>query len=139
MFIFTERHGDGLPRFSGSSHHGGGGIGAPSRSVRPSSECHQGDIRDVYATAPCDSPWHTKSRASNAFSLQHLQRQQALDELLNDIREWRSASHPALRAFWRTLALHDIARFKRDHLQPERAAFSAAVERSKQRIQREAA
>jgi hypothetical protein len=60
-------------------------------------------------------------------------RQQSLDEVLNDLREYRAASHPALRAFWRRLALHDIARFRRDHLDPERAAFEAAVRRS-QRI-----
>jgi hypothetical protein len=62
-----------------------------------------------------------------------LLRQQALDELLNDLREYRAASHPALRAFWRTLALHDIARFRRDHLIPERAAFEAAVARQQSR------
>jgi hypothetical protein len=56
-----------------------------------------------------------------------LLRQQALDELLNDLAEYRAASHPALRAFWRKLAQHDIARFRRDYLRPERAAFEAAV------------
>ena len=60
-------------------------------------------------------------------------RQQALDELLNDIREYRAASHPAMRAFWRRLALHDIRRFRRDFLDPERAAFLAAVERQQAR------
>jgi hypothetical protein len=38
-----------------------------------------------------------------------------------------------MRAFWRRLALHDIARFRRDYLQPERDAFEAAVA-SSQRI-----
>jgi hypothetical protein len=38
-----------------------------------------------------------------------------------------------MRAFWRRLALHDIARFRRDHLIPERAAFEAAVAASKLR------
>jgi hypothetical protein len=60
-------------------------------------------------------------------------RQQSLDEVLNDLREYRAASHPALRAFWRRLALHDIARFRRDHLIPERAAFEAAVARQQSR------
>lgn len=60
-------------------------------------------------------------------------RQQALDEILNDIGEWRTASHPALRAFWRKLAIHDIRRFRRDYLQPERASFEAAVARQQSR------
>lgn len=60
-------------------------------------------------------------------------RQQCLDELLNDLAEYRSASSPALRAFWRVLALHDIRRFKRDWLAPERAAFEAAVRRQQSR------
>jgi hypothetical protein len=59
-------------------------------------------------------------------------RQQALDEMLASIREYRAAS-PAFRPYWRKLAMHDIARFRRDYLQPERAAFLAAVEHSKQR------
>jgi hypothetical protein len=59
-------------------------------------------------------------------------RQQALDELLNDLREYRAAS-PAFRPYWRRLALHDIARFRRDHLDPERAAFEAAVANSQRR------
>jgi hypothetical protein len=59
-------------------------------------------------------------------------RQQALDEMLASIAEYRAAS-PAFRHFWRVLAQHDIARFRRDWLQPERAAFEAAVERTKQR------
>ena len=60
-------------------------------------------------------------------------RAQALAELLNDLREYRAASHPALRAFWRVLALHDIVRFKREFLRPERRAFEAAVARSQAR------
>jgi hypothetical protein len=58
-------------------------------------------------------------------------RQQALDELLASIREYRAAS-PAFRPYWRRLARHDIARFRRDFIQPERAAFEAAVRRSQQ-------
>ena len=64
--------------------------------------------------------------------MQHLLRSQALDELLNDLAEYRAAS-PAFRPYWRRLARHDIARFKRDWLQPERAAFEAAVERQQSR------
>jgi len=59
-------------------------------------------------------------------------RQQALAELLNDLREYSAAS-PAFRHFWRVVALHNIRRFRRDHLQPERAAFLAAVAASKLR------
>jgi hypothetical protein len=59
-------------------------------------------------------------------------RQQALDELLNEISEYRAAS-PAFRPYWRRLARHDIARFKRDYLIPERAAFEAAVRASRSR------
>jgi hypothetical protein len=59
-------------------------------------------------------------------------RQQALDEMLASIREYRAAS-PAFRPYWRKLAMHDIARFRRDYLQPERAAFEAAVAASKLR------
>ena len=59
-------------------------------------------------------------------------RQQALDELLNDLREYAAAS-PAFRPFWRKLAMHDIARFRRDWIQPERAAFEAAVARQERR------
>jgi hypothetical protein len=55
-----------------------------------------------------------------------------LAELLNDLAEYRAAS-PAFRPYWRKLARHDIARFRRDHLDPERAAFEAAVRRSQQR------
>ena len=59
-------------------------------------------------------------------------RAQALDELLASIHEYRAAS-PAFRHFWRVVALHNIARFKRDWLQPERVAFLAAVERQQAR------
>ena len=58
-------------------------------------------------------------------------RSQALDELLASIREYRAAS-PAFRPYWRKLAMHDIRRFRRDYLQPEWAAFEAAVRRSQQ-------
>jgi hypothetical protein len=52
--------------------------------------------------------------------------------MLASIREYAAAS-PAFRPYWRRLALHDIARFKRDWLIPERAAFLAAVAASSQR------
>ena len=59
-------------------------------------------------------------------------RAQALAELLNDLAEYRAAS-PAFRHFWRVLALHDIRRFRRDHLIPERQAFETAVRASSSR------
>ena len=52
--------------------------------------------------------------------------------MLASIREYAAAS-PAFRPYWRRLALHDIARFKRDWLAPERAAFLAAVARQQAR------
>jgi hypothetical protein len=52
--------------------------------------------------------------------------------LLNDLREYRAAS-PAFRPYWRRLAMHDIRRFRRDWLLPERVAFEAAVERQQSR------
>jgi hypothetical protein len=67
-----------------------------------------------------------------AASIHSTPRQQALDEMLNDLAEYRAAS-PAFRPYWRRLALHDIARFKRDRLTPELAAFEAAVARSQRR------
>ena len=147
MFIFTERHDDGLllrhrwcpvqggqaDGASGTSRLGNSGeIGAPATSLRPSRDGSASVTGESFATANCDSDWHTKSRANNALPLQHLLRQQALDELLNDLREYRTAS-PAFRPYWRRLALHDIARFRRDWLQPERAAFEAAVRRQQSR------
>lgn len=152
MLIVTVRQDDGLPSpyrrcpvqggradsASGSSRLGNsGGIGAPETSLPPSRDGSASVTAEAFATAPCESNWHTKSRANNAacnlFSVQHLLRQQALDELLNDLHEYAAASHPALRAFWRRLARHDIARFRRDYLRPERAAFIAAVERQQAR------
>jgi hypothetical protein len=55
-----------------------------------------------------------------------------LAELLNDLAEYRAAS-AAFRPYWRRLAQHDIARFRRDYLIPERAAFEAAVRRQQSR------
>jgi hypothetical protein len=86
------------------------------------------------------SHWPSDNRASRSDRNERIGvpnitgslRQQALDELLASIREYRAAS-PAFRPYWRKLAMHDIARFRRDFLDPERAAFLAAVERSKQR------
>ena len=59
-------------------------------------------------------------------------RAQALAEMLASIHEYRAAS-PAFRHFWRVVALHNIRRFRRDHLFPERRAFEAAVAASKLR------
>ena len=67
-----------------------------------------------------------------ATSVTESYRAQALDELLNDLAEYRAAS-PAFRPYWRKLAMHDIRRFRRDWLAPERAAFEAAVRRQQSR------
>ena len=66
------------------------------------------------------------SRSTSVYSSL---RAQALAELLNGLAEYRAAS-PAFRPYWRKLARHDIARFKRDFLRPEMAAFEATVERT---------
>ena len=52
--------------------------------------------------------------------------------MLASIHEYRAAS-PAFRPYWRRLALHDLCRFKRDWLAPERAAFEAAIASSQRR------
>src|SRR5579864_7922774 len=67
------------------------------------------------ATAP--GQWPQAVAATNT-SVHQMARQQALAELLNDLREYSAAS-PAFRHFWRVVALHNIRRFRRDHLQPE--------------------
>jgi hypothetical protein len=67
-----------------------------------------------------------------AYNVRDIIRAQTLDEMLASIAEYRAAS-PAFRPYWRKLARHDIARFRRDYLIPERAAFEAAVRRSQQR------
>jgi hypothetical protein len=59
-------------------------------------------------------------------------REQQLQQMTRCISEYRAAS-PAFRPYWRTLARHDIARFRRDYLVPERAAFEAAVRRQQAR------
>jgi hypothetical protein len=87
MFIFTERHDDGLllrhrwcpvrggqaDDASGTSRQGNsGGIGAPITNAAPSRECHATVTRDISAAATYDSDGHTKSRAVNALFLRDL-------------------------------------------------------------------
>ena len=55
-----------------------------------------------------------------------------LRDLLASVEEWRHASGTD-RDYYRRIAMTDIAEFKRQHLQPERAAFEAAVAASKRR------
>lgn len=76
----------------------------------------------------------TNSSGSSApgYNVRDIIRVQTLNEMLASIAEYRAAS-PAFRHFWRVVALHDIARFRRDWLQPERAAFEAAVKRQQRR------
>ena len=90
----------------------------------------------------CGCNGDTKSHAVNALFLRELPqraacvtesyRAQRLAEMLASIHEYRAAS-PAFRHFWRVVALHNIRRFRRDWLIPERAAFEAAVRRSQRR------
>jgi hypothetical protein len=67
-----------------------------------------------------------------SYNVRDIVRAQTLNEMLASIAEYQTAS-PAFRPYWRRLALHDIARFRRDWLQPERAAFEAAVARQQAR------
>ena len=125
-----------------SSDGTAGEIGAPVTSLPLSRDGSASVTREVFTAATDASPGHTKLPPDNAFSVQHLSqratsvtesyRAQRLAEMLASIAEYRAAS-PAFRPFWRVLALHNIARFKRDYLQPERAAFEAAVAASGQR------
>ena len=102
------------------------GIGSDRRGLRSVSR----GVAPPHPGPAGDSPRTDRALSAAAVRIAGTLRQQALDELLNDLAEYRAASHPAMRAFWRKLARHDIARFKRDWLQPERAAFEAAVERA---------
>jgi hypothetical protein len=61
-----------------------------------------------------------------------IHRDTRLRDLLAEIEEWKRASG-ADRDYYRRLALHDVAEFKRLYLVPERRAFEAAVRASKQR------
>jgi hypothetical protein len=102
------------------------GIGSDRRGLRSVSR----GVAPPHPGPAGDSPRTDRALSASAVRIAGTLRQQALDELLNDLAEYRAAS-PAF--YWRRLARHDIARFKRDFLRPERAAFEAAVERTKQR------
>jgi len=58
-------------------------------------------------------------------------RAQLLRDMLAAIAEWSHATG-ADRDYWRGIALDQIREFRRLHLLPERAAFEAAVERTRQ-------
>jgi hypothetical protein len=105
------------------------GTGGDRRRLRPERgrvEAPRADAAGIGSRADRPLPTATIGIGSTL-------RDQALAELLNDLSEYRAASHPALRAFWRKLALHDVHAFRRDYLIPERAAFGAAVARSQAR------
>ena len=73
------------------------------------------------------------ARADRPVSdIPRIARAKCLSDMLRCIHEYRAAS-PPFRPFWRKCALHEIARFRRVYLMPERQAFEAAVARSKQR------
>lgn len=57
-------------------------------------------------------------------------RDQRRRDLLASIAEWERASGPD-RVWWRRDARHRLAEWRRLHTQPERAAFQAAVARSR--------
>ena len=98
------------------------GIGSDRRGLRSVA----GGVAPPHPSPAGDSPRTDRALSASAVRIAGTLRQQALDEMLNDLREYAAAS-PAFRPYWRRLARHDIARFKRDWLQPERAAFEAAV------------
>ena len=98
------------------------GIGSDRRGLR---SVRRG-VTPPHPGTPCGGPRADRPVPAPAVRIGGTLRQQALDELLNDLAEYRAAS-PAFRPYWRRLAIHDIARFRRDWLQPERAAFEAAV------------
>ena len=104
------------------------GTGSDRRRLRH----ERGGATPARPGAPLHSPRVDRPVPAPAVRIGSTLRQQALAELLNDLAEYRAAS-PAFRPFWRKLALHDVARFKRDWLRPERAAFEAAVARSQRR------
>jgi hypothetical protein len=68
---------------------------------------------------------------ANSVAASHL-RAQCLDDMLTAIRDW-SASTGRTRALWRRSARYEIARFRSWFLDPERAAFEAAIAASKLR------
>lgn len=156
MFPVTERHGY-LPEraeiTNGSKGSDWQRLDARVASVVLSHACHASVAEQSSARLTCDNELPVQASRDNGLETTLLPalvreqtkhanrsgvpngsglRAQALAELLASIAEYRAAS-PAFRHYWRVLALHDIARFKRDWFQPERAAFEAAVERSKQR------
>jgi hypothetical protein len=117
-------------------------LDAPNPNYIPVTGLSSKDNASTGAALICGCARHTKSHAVNALFLRELPqratsvtesyRAQRLAELLASIAEYRAAS-PAFRPYWRRLARHDIRRFRRDWLQPERAAFEAAVRRSARR------
>jgi hypothetical protein len=68
---------------------------------------------------------------ANSVAASHL-RAQCLDDMLAAIRDW-AASTGRTRALWRRSARYEIARFRSWFLDPERAAFEAAVARQQAR------
>ena len=142
----AARHGDSLPSNVGAADGSKASVwrrlDAPNPDYIPVTGLSSKGNASTGAAPTGDCDGHTKSHAVNALFLRELpqratsvtesHRAQALAELLNDLAEYRAAS-PAFRAFWRRLALHDVARFRRDYLDPERAAFEAAVAQQQSR------
>jgi hypothetical protein len=140
MFDTTERQSDGLPSNVGAADGSKASVwrrlDTPNPDYIPVTGLSSKGNASTGAALICGCAGHTKSHAVNALFLRELPqrapsvtesyRAQALAELLNDLAEYRTAS-PAFRPYWRRLARHDIARFRRDYLGPERAAFEAAV------------
>ena len=128
-------------------------VDAPAAIIVRSHACNASGAEQFSATISCDNRPPVQANRDNGLETTPLSalvreqtkhenrsgmpngsglRAQALAELLNVLAEYRAAS-PAFRHFWRVVALHDIRRCKRDHLEPERAAFEAAVACSQRR------
>ena len=117
-------------------------LDAPNPNYIPVTGLSSKGIASTGAAPICDCDGNTKLHAVNALFLREFPqratsvtesyRGQCLAEMLASIAEYQTAS-PAFRPYWRKLALHDVRRFRRDYLDPERAAFEAAVERQQAR------
>ena len=146
MFPATERQSNGLPSDVGAADGSKASVwrrlDAPNSDYIPVTGLSSKGIASTGTAIICGCTGDTKSHAVNALFLRELPqraacvtesyRAQRLAEMLASIHEYRAAS-PAFRPFWRVVALHNIRRFNRDYLQPERAAFLAAVERAQRR------
>jgi hypothetical protein len=154
MLIVTVRQSDGLPSNVGAADGSKASVwrrlDAPNPDYIPVTGLSSKGIASTGAAPTGDCDGDTKSHAVNALFLRELPhgvedypvpansvaashlRAQCLDDMLTAIRDW-SASTGRTRALWRRSARYEIARFRSWFLDPERAAFEAAIAASKLR------